>query len=65
MVKTLIADYFGEDMGKIVVHTPFVGGAYGGKAPVQLEILAYLASKAVGGQPVNVFNTREEDMKSY
>lgn len=62
MVKTLISEYFGEDIGKIVVHTPFVGGGYGGKAPVQLEILAYLASKAVGGRPVKVFNTREEDI---
>lgn len=62
MVKRLIADYFGEDMGKIVVHTPFVGGAYGGKAPVQLEVFAYLASKAVGGRPVKVLNDREEDI---
>lgn len=62
MVKTLIADYFGEDIGKIIVHTPFVGGAYGGKAPVQLEILAYIASKEVGGKPVMLLNTREEDI---
>lgn len=62
MAKRLIADYFGEDLGKIIVHTPLVGGAYGGKASVQLEILAYLASKEVGGRPVKIFNTREEDM---
>ncbi|HEY2422242.1 MAG TPA: xanthine dehydrogenase family protein molybdopterin-binding subunit [Neobacillus sp.] len=62
MVKRLLADYFGEEMGKIVVHTPLVGGAYGGKAPVQLELLAYLASKAVGGMQVKIVNTREEDM---
>ncbi|MGG1401034.1 xanthine dehydrogenase family protein molybdopterin-binding subunit [Bacillus salipaludis] len=62
MVKRLISDYFGEDMGKIVVRTPFVGGAYGGKAPVQLEVFAYLASKAVAGRPVKVLNDREEDI---
>lgn len=62
MVKRLIADYFGEDMGKIIVHTPLVGGAYGGKASVQLELLAYLATKAVQGKPVKILNTREEDM---
>jgi CO/xanthine dehydrogenase Mo-binding subunit len=62
MVKKLIADYFGEDIGKIHVQTPFVGGAYGGKASVQLEVFAYLASKAVGGKPVKVLNTREEDI---
>ncbi|MFD0825771.1 xanthine dehydrogenase family protein molybdopterin-binding subunit [Neobacillus sp. M.A.Huq-85] len=62
MVKRLISDYFGEDMGKIVVYTPLVGGAYGGKAPVQLEVFAYLASKAVGGRPVKILNDREEDI---
>jgi CO/xanthine dehydrogenase Mo-binding subunit len=62
MIKRLISTYFGEDVGKIIVHTPLVGGAYGGKAPVQLELLAYLAAKAVGGRKVSVWNTREEDM---
>jgi CO/xanthine dehydrogenase Mo-binding subunit len=62
MVKRLISDYFGEDIGKIIVHTPLVGGAYGGKASVQLELLAYLASKAVGGKAVKILNTREEDI---
>ena len=62
MVKRLIASYFNEDIGKIIVETPFVGGAYGGKTPVQLEILAYLGSKSVGGLPVKILNTREEDM---
>lgn len=62
MVKRLISDYFGEDIGKIIVQTPLVGGAYGGKASVQLEILAYLASKEVGGKAVKILNTREEDI---
>ncbi|WP_160719077.1 xanthine dehydrogenase family protein molybdopterin-binding subunit [Bacillus sp. USDA818B3_A] len=62
MVKQLINKYFGEDMGKIIVHTPLVGGAYGGKAAVQLEVLAYLASKAVGGRPVKLLNDREQDI---
>ncbi|MDP4161964.1 MAG: xanthine dehydrogenase family protein molybdopterin-binding subunit [Bacillota bacterium] len=62
MVKRLISQYFGEDMGKIVVETPLVGGAFGGKAAVQLEILVYLASKAVGGRPVKLRNEREEDI---
>ncbi len=62
MVKQLIASYFNEDLGKIVVDTPLVGGAYGGKAAVQLELLAYLGSKAVGGLPVEIFNEREQDI---
>ncbi|MCP8970525.1 xanthine dehydrogenase family protein molybdopterin-binding subunit [Ectobacillus ponti] len=52
---------FGLDESKINVHVPLVGGAYGGKTHVQLEILAYIASKAVGGRRVKLRNSREED----
>lgn len=62
MVKKLMSIYFKIDVGKIVVETPLVGGAYGGKAPVQWEVLAYLASKAVGGKRVQIVYTREEDL---
>ncbi|NHM32690.1 xanthine dehydrogenase family protein molybdopterin-binding subunit [Neobacillus terrae] len=62
MAKRLISQYFNEPEGNIEVHTPLVGGAYGGKASVQLEVLAYLSSKAVGGRPVKLWNSREEDM---
>ena len=61
-IKGLISDYFGIALGKIIVHTPLVGGAYGGKASMQLEILAYIASKAVNGRLVKISNSREEDM---
>lgn len=46
----------------MVVKTPFVGGGFGGKAPVQLEILAYMASRVVGGKLVKLANSREEDI---
>ncbi|WP_338452828.1 xanthine dehydrogenase family protein molybdopterin-binding subunit [Niallia oryzisoli] len=62
MVKRLLSIYFQIDIGKIVVETPFVGGGYGGKAPIQWEILAYLASMAVGGRKVKIVYTREEDL---
>ena len=62
MIKRLISEYFHVDVGKVIVHTPLVGGAYGGKASIQLEFLAYIASKAVGGRKVKVINSREEDM---
>ncbi|MEI2357682.1 xanthine dehydrogenase family protein molybdopterin-binding subunit [Mesobacillus zeae] len=61
-IKKIMKWYFGIEPGKVIVNTPFVGGAYGGKASVQLEIIAYLASKAVGGKPVKLVNTREEDI---
>lgn len=62
MIKQLIHEYFGVDIGKVIVNTPLVGGAYGGKASIQLEPLVYLASKAVGGRKVKLLNMREEDM---
>lgn len=62
MVKKKLAEYFGLDEGKIIVTTPYVGGGYGGKVPIHLELIAYLASKAIGGRPVKLFNSREQDM---
>lgn len=64
IVRKLISRYFGIDEGMIVVNTPFVGGAFGGKAAVELEFIAFLASRAVGGRMVKLVNTREEDMIS-
>lgn len=63
-VQKLLSGMFQLDETKVVVETPLVGGAFGGKAAVQLEILAYLASKAVGGRPVRLVSTREEDIAS-
>lgn len=48
--------------GNIEVSVPFVGGAFGGKAPVTLEILAYMACVKVNGAPVCLTVSREEDM---
>ncbi|MDQ0337887.1 CO/xanthine dehydrogenase Mo-binding subunit [Caldalkalibacillus uzonensis] len=62
MIKKLLEADFGVEAEKIIVNTPLVGGGYGGKVPVQLEFIAYMASQAVGGRPVKLWNTREEDM---
>ncbi len=64
IIRKKISRHFNIDVGKIIVNTPFVGGSFGGKAAVQLELIAYLASKAVGGREVMLVNTREEDMIS-
>ncbi|NCB31544.1 MAG: xanthine dehydrogenase family protein molybdopterin-binding subunit [Clostridia bacterium] len=61
-VKNVIASLFQIDPGKVIVQVPLVGGGFGGKSPVQLEILAYLASKAVGGKEVRIVNPRENDI---
>lgn len=63
-IKQLISRYFDVPIGDIFVHTPLVGGGFGGKGSVQLEYIAYLASKAIGGKKVKVANTREQDLIS-
>jgi CO/xanthine dehydrogenase Mo-binding subunit len=61
-IREFISLHFGVDLGKVVVHVPLVGGGYGGKTSVQLEYLAVIASQAVGGLPVFITNTREQDI---
>ena len=61
-IKKLFSQTFQLEAGKISVHAPIVGGAFGGKGSVQLEFIAYLASKAVNGKVVSITNTREEDL---
>ena len=53
-IKKVLNQFFNIEVGNILVHIPMVGGAFGGKGTVQLEPLAYLASKAVGGKLVKL-----------
>ncbi|MCZ2258129.1 xanthine dehydrogenase family protein molybdopterin-binding subunit [Sporosarcina sp. G11-34] len=61
-IKKVLNQFFNIEVGNILVHVPMVGGAFGGKGTVQLEPLAYLASKAVGGKLVKLEFDRGEDM---
>lgn len=61
-VREEISRVFNVPIGKVVVSTPLVGGAYGGKTNVHIEHIAYLCSRAVGGRPVELVSEREEDM---
>ncbi len=63
-VKNEVSTAFGLDQGKVIVEVPLVGGGFGGKAPVGLEFLAFMASRAVGGRTVRLRNTREQDLVS-
>ncbi len=47
-------------LSKIVVHAPYVGGGFGGKAGLNFEPLTVLLSKASGNRPVKLRLTREE-----
>ena len=61
-VRTLLGLCLGIPVGMITVTAPPSGGGFGGKAGIQLEPLAYLISKAMGGRPVRISNSREGDM---
>lgn len=62
VVRSLMSEFFNIPTGKITVIAPPIGGGFGGKAGIQLEALTYLLSKAVGGRPVKLVNTREQDL---
>jgi CO/xanthine dehydrogenase Mo-binding subunit len=64
IIRKAISQWFHVPLHKIIVHTPLVGGSFGGKAAIQMEFLAYLASSAVGGRAVKLVNSRELDMIS-
>jgi len=61
-VKESICKYLNIPEGKIIVQVPLVGGAFGGKACIQPEVLAVIAAMNVKGKWINLANTREEDM---
>lgn len=63
-VREQMAEALGIPAGQIQVKVPFIGGGFGGKAPVMLEILAYIASKIAGGFPVRLTIPREKDIQS-
>ena len=64
LVRKLLSIYYKIPLRKIIVIAPPIGGGFGGKSGIQLEGLAYLLSKAVGGRPVKICNTRELDLVS-
>lgn len=63
-VKEELSKTFQIPEGNIIVKTPLVGGAFGGKTTVNLEFIAYIASHCVGGRKVEIRNTREQDIQS-
>lgn len=63
-VRGIMSRCFGIPPGKITVAVDAIGGGFGGKAGVQLEPLAYLLSRELGGRPVQLANSREQDMVS-
>jgi CO/xanthine dehydrogenase Mo-binding subunit len=63
-VRSIMSTCLGIPPGKLTIQVGEIGGGFGGKAGIQLEPLAYLLSKELGGRPVRVANSRETDMVS-
>jgi len=63
-VRNILAHSFGLPHNNIRVKIPYVGGGFGGKAGIHQEPIAYLLSRKVGGRPVKLVATREEDFNT-
>ncbi len=59
--RDLIAQSLGIPHGNLRVVAPYVGGGFGGKAGVSMEVYAVVMARAVKGHPVKLRMTREEE----
>ncbi len=59
--RDLIAQSLGIPHGNLRVVSPYVGGGFGGKAGVSMEVCAVVMARAVQGRPVKLRMTREEE----
>jgi CO/xanthine dehydrogenase Mo-binding subunit len=59
--RDLIAQSLDISHGNLRVVSPYVGGGFGGKAGVSMEVYAVAMARAVKGHPVKLRMTREEE----
>nr|WP_279280120.1 molybdopterin cofactor-binding domain-containing protein [Pseudoflavonifractor sp. 524-17] len=62
--QIMLGKIFGLPYTKIHVHSPVIGGTFGGKDGILLEPIALLLSKKAGGRPVKIRYDRAESMVS-
>lgn len=63
-VQIMLGKIFGLPYSKIHVHSPAIGGTFGGKDGILLQPIALLLSKKAGGRPVKIRYNRTESMQS-
>lgn len=63
-VRYLLGVTFSVPTSNITVHSPFLGGGFGGKAGLNFEPLVVLLSRKGNNQPVKLQLTREENFRS-
>ncbi len=59
--RDLIALSLGIPHGNLRVVSPYVGGGFGGKAGISMEVCAVVMARAAKGHPVKLRMTREEE----
>src|SRR5699024_1703818 len=64
-IQQMVSKHFNIDTNKVIVHTPFVRSAFGGKAAIQLDFIAYIASKSTGGKTLKLTHSGANDMISH
>jgi CO/xanthine dehydrogenase Mo-binding subunit len=63
-VRQLLSMALNIPIHKINVQVPYLGGGFGGKAGIHWEPLVVLLSKKVGGRPIKLVMTREEQFNT-
>jgi len=61
--RDLVAKRLGLDPSNVTVNVTLLGGGFGRKSKPDFCIEAAVVSKAMGGQPVRVIWTREDDLR--
>jgi CO/xanthine dehydrogenase Mo-binding subunit len=59
--RDMIAQSLGIPHGDLRVVSPYVGGGFGGKAGISMEVCAVVMARAVPGHPIKLRMTREEE----
>jgi isoquinoline 1-oxidoreductase beta subunit len=62
-VQAAVAEAVGLPVGKVVVHNHFLGGGFGRRLETDMAVKAVRVAQHLGGEPVKVVWTREEDMR--
>jgi isoquinoline 1-oxidoreductase beta subunit len=63
-VRDLVAQRLDMPAGQVAVHVTLLGGGFGRKSKCDFGLEAALLSKAMGGKPVMVTWTREDDLRN-
>ncbi len=63
-VRTDIAKFLGLDVANVTVHVTLLGGGFGRKSKGDFALEAAYLSKAMGGAPVLLTWTREDDIRN-